>query len=84
MRKSASVTLTLVAAAAMTARGQQAPAPATPAAPAAPAKQQACPPSTTPAGGASNSQTPQNCSTHGTTQHRGGFGFFGLLHSSGG
>jgi hypothetical protein len=75
VRKSANVTLTLVAAMAMSARGQQAPATPAP----TPTKQQNCTASATPTGGSANAQKPQNCATA-----RGGFGFHGLFHHSGG
>jgi hypothetical protein len=71
VRKSASVTLTLVAAAAISARGQQ-PTVAKPV-------QQDCISSGTLAGGSGNPQKTQNCEIA-----RGGFGHHWFLHHAGG
>jgi hypothetical protein len=71
VRKSASVTLTLVAAAAISARGQQ-PTVAKPV-------QQDCISSGTLAGGSGNPQKTQNCEIA-----RGGFGHHCFLHHAGG
>jgi hypothetical protein len=69
VRKSASVTLTLMAAMTIPARGQQQP----PASPTPPA-QQNCQP-----GSSGNPQNTQNC----VTRH-GGFGLHGIFHHAGG